>query len=120
MNEKHFLYVGIAENDFQNFSVRCILYGSSINPSLTSQQQLLRLIYILIACGIFLLCLISLSIFYDRKRMKIEEEDEQQQKQQRYSVAPKKSIIERMTLANLGSIADSRPSAIHSFIRSPK
>jgi len=50
--------------------------------------------------------------------MKIEEADEQQQ--QRYSVAPKKSVIERMTLANLGSIADSRPSAIHSFIRSPK
>jgi len=118
VNEKHFLYVGIAENDFQNFSVRCILYGSSTNPSLTSQQRLLRLIYILIACGIFLLCLISLSIFYDRKRMKIEEADEQQQ--QRYSVAPKKSVIERMTLANLGSIADSRPSAIHSFIRSPK
>ncbi len=116
----NFIYIGIAEYEFQNFSARCILYGSSDNI-ISNHRRLLRLLYILIGCGIFLLSLIICSIINDRRRTKFEQEI----LANRHMMIPQKSIIDRrspprVTMARLGSKIDERPSAVHSFFQRPK
>ncbi len=124
------VYIGIAQHEHQNLSARCILYGST-NNFISNHRRLLRLLYILISCGILLLSLIICSIMHDRRRARLKLEQEVLDNQQR--IIAKKSMIDRrslpprrggdmdrMTMARLGSMIDERPSAVHSFIQSPK
>jgi hypothetical protein len=124
----NFIYMGIAEYDYKNFSTRCILYGSSDN-FLSNHRRLLRLLYILIGCGILLLSLIICSIINDRRQARLKQEFEEkilQNTQTTMMMPPQKSIIDRrtemnrITMARLGSTIDERPSAVHSFFQSPK
>jgi hypothetical protein len=68
---------------------------------------------------------------HDRRRARLKLEQEVLDNQQR--IIAKKSMIDRrslpprrggdmdrMTMARLGSMIDERPSAVHSFIQSPK
>ena len=129
------IYVGIGENEQKNFSVRCILYGSSNNlPS--NHRRLLRLLYILLACGIFLLSLIICSILNDRRQARLKQELEQQMLEntqanmistshrslidRRSLPSVRRTEVNRMTLSRLGSTLDGRSSAVHSFFQSPK
>jgi hypothetical protein len=115
---RNFVYIGINRHEYKNFSARCILYGSS-NNSISNHHRLLRLLYILIGCGILLLSLIICSMLNDRRRMKLK----QQLEENKQSIIPiRRSSSKRgdMTMARLGSMIDERPSAVHSFFQSPK
>lgn len=125
------VYVGIAIHDNKNFSAKCILYGS-LNNTLSNHDRLVRLLYILISCGIFLLSLIVCSIMNDQRKIKLKQQLEQETFDNRYTIVPKKSMngfidkdrkssvqrsdLNRMTLTRLKSIVDERPSAVHSFV----
>jgi hypothetical protein len=131
-----FVYIGIALHEHRNFSARCILYGT-LNNSISNHRRLLRLLYILIGCGLFLLSLIICSIMNDRRQANIKQQLEEEERQQiienRHTIIPKKSMavfidkppskrgdINRMTMARFGSTIDERPSAVHSFFQSPE
>jgi hypothetical protein len=133
----NFIYIGISQHQYKNFSARCILYGSS-NNFISNYHRLLRLLYILIGCGILLLSLIICSILNDQRQAKLKQQLEQEIIDNRHTIVPKKSMpvfidkdrrssppprrgeINRMTMARLGSMIDERPSAVHSFFQSPK
>jgi hypothetical protein len=131
----NFVYIGIALHEYKNFSARCILYGSS-NNSISNHNRLLRLLYILIGCGILLLSLIICSILNDRRRAKLKQQLEENIIENKQSIIPNKSMavfidkdrrsssrrgdINRMTMARLGSTIDERSSAVHGFFQSPK
>jgi RNA recognition motif-containing protein len=135
MYRTNIIYIGISLHQYKNFSARCILYGSS-NNSISNHRRLLRLLYILISCGMFLLSLIICSIINDRRRAKFKQQLEQEMMDNRHTIVPKKSMpvfidkdrksssrrgdINRMTMARLSSMVDERPSAVHSFSQTPK
>ena len=123
--------VGLAAAEHANFSARCILYASTSNP-VANRRQLLRLLYILIGCGLLLLGFIVCSIMNDWNRPRSKQLVEGEP-----TVGPKKSIaalldkgrvsdtarrdnLHRLTMARLSSMIDERPSAVHSFFSSPK
>jgi hypothetical protein len=130
-----FAFIGIAQHRHKNFSATCILYGSS-NSSTSNHRRLLRLLYILIGCGLLLLGLIICSIMNDRRRTKLKQQQEQEQEiiDNRHTVGPTKSMsvfvekdrmspprrgdINRMTMARLGSTVGERSSAVHNFFQS--
>ncbi len=132
---RNFIYIGIAQHQYKNFSARCILYGSS-NNFISNHRRLLRLLYILIGCGILLLTLIICSIMNDRRQAKLKQQIEEEIIDNRHTIIPKKSMTEfidknrrssprrgeinRMTMARLGSMTNERSSAVHSFFQSPK
>ena len=128
-----FVYVGIALHEHENFTARCILYGSS-QRAMSSHRQLLRLLYILIGSGILLLVFIVLSIVIERRHAALEQKlkFETEMFDRPAIVMPKRSItalaaskerlaesrrerMSRATLGRLGSTVDERPSAVHSF-----
>lgn len=123
------IYIGISEYSPMNISVRCILYGSSTNL-ISNHRRLLRLLVILIACGILLLSLIICSIFNDRRRTRLKEEIIENS--QINNMPIRKSIRDRRsiplprrtefttTATRLGSTIDGRSSAVHSFFQSPR
>ena len=121
-------YIGISKNAPMNISVRCILYGSTKNL-ISNHRRLLRLLYILIACGILLLCLIICSILNDRRRARLKDELQEKiiENTQINNMPTRKSIplprrteFNRMTTGRLGSTIDGRSSAVHSFFQSPR
>ncbi|CAF4228658.1 unnamed protein product [Adineta steineri] len=128
----NFVYIGIAMYQYKNFSARCVLYGSANNFT-SNHQRILRLLYILISCGIILLSLIICSIINDRRQAKLKQEI----MDDKHTIVPKKSVtvfidrdrkssskrgdINRMTMARLDSMTDNeRSSAVHSFSQSSK
>ncbi|CAF1046728.1 unnamed protein product [Rotaria sp. Silwood1] len=130
--QRNFVYIGIAIQEYKNFSAQCILYGK-LNTSMSNHRRLIRLLYILIGCGILLLSLIVCSILNDQRQVKLKQQLEQQEIiDNRHTIIPKKSMnvlidndrrspslrradINRMTMAQLRSTVDERPSAVHSF-----
>ncbi|CAF3540202.1 unnamed protein product [Adineta steineri] len=126
----NFVYIGISMYQHKNFSARCVLYGSANNFT-SNHQRILRLLYILISCGIILLSLIICSIINDRRQAKLKQEI----MDDKHTIVPKKSVtvfidrdrkssskrgdINRMTMARLNSMTDNeRSSAVHSFSQS--
>jgi hypothetical protein len=132
MYRTDFAYIGIALHNDQNLSARCFLYGSS-NDSVSKRRQLLRLLYILISCGILLLSLITCSIINDRRQARLKQQLQAEEVilPDRSTIVPKKSMtvfidrgrkssarradLNRMTMPHSGSLVETRPSAVHSF-----
>ncbi|CAF0816463.1 unnamed protein product [Rotaria sordida] len=130
--QRNFIYLGISLHEYKNFSAQCIIYGE-LNNSISNHRRLIRLLYILIGCGIFLLSLIVCSIMNDQRQIKLKQQLEQQEIiDNRHTIVPKNSMnvltdndrgssslrrtdINRITMAQLGSTVDERPSAVHSF-----
>ncbi|CAF2434451.1 unnamed protein product [Rotaria sp. Silwood2] len=130
--QRNFIYIGIALHEYKNFSAQCFLYGE-LNNSISNHRRLIRLLYILIGCGIFLLSLIVCSILNDQRQLKLKQQLEQQKIiDNRHTIVPKNSMnvlidkdgrssslrrtdINRITMAQLGSTVDERSSAVHSF-----
>ncbi|CAF0783988.1 unnamed protein product [Adineta ricciae] len=124
-----YVYIGISTHEYKNLSAGCILNGSSRN-SISHHRRLLRLLYILISCGIVLLSLIICSIMNDRRRAKLEKQQEELTFNKQVTVPQKSMTVyvdkdrkssarrgdpTRLTMARLQSIIDERPSAIHNF-----
>ncbi|CAM4785207.1 unnamed protein product [Rotaria magnacalcarata] len=128
--ERNLIYIGIALHEYRNFSATCIVYGE-LNNSISNNSRLIRLLYILIGCGILLLGLIVCSIVNDQRQMKLKQQLEQEIIGNRNTIVPKNSTavfidkdrkssthradMNRMTMARLGSVVDERSSAVHSF-----
>lgn len=123
--------IGLASFQHANFSARCILYASSSNP-IPNRRQLLRLLYILIGCGLLLLAFIICSIMNDRNRPRSRQIIDEQppildlkksiavpMEKGRVSEA-RKDNLHRLTMARLSSMIDERPSAVHGFFQTPK
>ncbi|CAF2147171.1 unnamed protein product [Rotaria magnacalcarata] len=129
--ERNLIYIGIALHEYRNFSATCIVYGE-LNNSISNNSRLIRLLYILIGCGILLLGLIVCSIVNDQRQMKLKQQLEQEIIGNRNTIVPKNSTavfidkdrkssthradMNRMTMARLGSVVDERSSAVHSFV----
>ncbi|CAF3201810.1 unnamed protein product [Rotaria socialis] len=128
--ERNLVYIGIALHEYRNFSATCIVYGE-LNNSISNNSRLIRLLYILIGCGILLLSLIVCSIVNDQRQMKLKQQLEQEIIDNRNTIVPNNSTtvfidkdrkssthradMNRMTVARLGSVVGERSSAVHSF-----
>ena len=133
--QKSFVYIGIARHEYTNFSAQCILFGSFNNP-ISNHHRRLRLLYILISGGIFLLTLIICSIINDQRQFRLKQPLEQEIIDNRHAIISKNSMnssngidrrslakhddTNRMTIARLGSLINERSSAVHSFFKNPK
>jgi hypothetical protein len=125
-----FISLGLAVHQHGNLSARCILYGSRMEKA-SVDRPLLRLLYILIGCGLLLLGLIFVSMIHDRYRTTsnaileyVSHVDNHRSSPSRKASINKHRISDEkrrpLTFIRSGSMVDERSSSVHSFFARPK